>query len=263
MRGRRTESRKTSSMLRNRMIGSDGSASPTAFAIDVCSVAAGSALRNMMCMLPSPNELPSRAPGMVGKTRGSGSSRKYSSVPAGGSTRACLTSFATPITVTQGFWSPKRGLTRRPIGAMSFQKVRTNVSFTSATGARELQRRGRGRPDGFAVIGRATADALGGADLVARVSTQEGLLAELPRPAGRVLFAGAESARRLLVDELDADFVPLYRTRELAPELPDADFVAAVDPVNREAEYRALEDVPLAGYDAVLACIPDEPKIEV
>jgi scyllo-inositol 2-dehydrogenase (NADP+) len=42
-----------------------------------------------------------------------------------------------------------------------------------------------------------------------------------------------------------------------------ADFVAAVDPVNREAEYRALEDVPLAGYDAVLACIPDEPKIEV
>ena len=40
------------------------------------------------------------------------------------------------------------------------------------------------------------------------------------------------------------------------------DFVAAVDPVNREAEYRAIEDVPLAGYDAVLACIPDEPKVE-
>jgi hypothetical protein len=28
-----------------------------------------------------------------------------------------------------------------------------------------------------------------------------------------VLFAGAEGARRLLVDELGADFVPLYRTR--------------------------------------------------
>jgi uroporphyrinogen-III synthase len=82
----------------------------------------------------------------------------------------------------------------------------------------------------LAAIGRATADALGGADLVPRVSTQEGLLAELPRPAGRVLFAGAEAARRLLVEELDADFVPLYRTRELAPELPDADLVVLASP---------------------------------
>ncbi len=41
------------------------------------------------------------------------------------------------------------------------------------------------------------------------------------------------------------------------------DFVAAVDPVNGEAEYRAIEDVPLGNYDAVLACIPDEPKIAV
>jgi scyllo-inositol 2-dehydrogenase (NADP+) len=41
------------------------------------------------------------------------------------------------------------------------------------------------------------------------------------------------------------------------------DFVAAVDPINREAEYRAIEDVPLGSYDAVLACIPDEPKIEI
>ena len=52
------------------------------------------------------------------------------------------------------------------------------------------------------------------------VSTQEGLLAELPRPAGRVLFAAAEGARTLLVDELDATFVPLYRTRELEPDEP-------------------------------------------
>src|ERR1700758_1837485 len=41
------------------------------------------------------------------------------------------------------------------------------------------------------------------------------------------------------------------------------DFVAAVDPVNGEAKYRAIEDVPLSSYDAVLACIPDEPKIAV
>jgi len=41
------------------------------------------------------------------------------------------------------------------------------------------------------------------------------------------------------------------------------DFVAAVDPVNGEAKYRAIEDVPLGSYDAVLACIPDEPKVAV
>src|SRR5262245_66676182 len=41
------------------------------------------------------------------------------------------------------------------------------------------------------------------------------------------------------------------------------DFVADVDPVNEEARYRSLLDVPLADYDAVLACIPDEPKIEL
>src|SRR4029077_5275407 len=41
------------------------------------------------------------------------------------------------------------------------------------------------------------------------------------------------------------------------------DFTAAVDPVNGEAEYRAIEDVPLSSYDAVLACIPDEPKISI
>ncbi|HEU4942053.1 MAG TPA: uroporphyrinogen-III synthase [Gaiellaceae bacterium] len=104
------------------------------------------------------------------------------------------------------------------------------VLVTSATGARELRRRGRGRPRRFAAIGPATAAALGGADLVPRVSTQEGLLAELPRPAGRVLFAGAEAARRLLVEELGADFVPLYRTRELAPRLPDAELVVLASP---------------------------------
>lgn len=113
------------------------------------------------------------------------------------------------------------------------------VLVTSATGARELRRRGRGRPKRFAAIGPATAAALGGADLVPRVSTQEGLLAELPRPPGRVLFAGAEAARRLLVDELGADFVPLYRTRELVRELPEADLVVLASPSAVRA-YAAL-----------------------
>jgi len=94
------------------------------------------------------------------------------------------------------------------------------VIVTSVNGARELRRRLTSRPRQVAAIGAATAEALGGADLIPAVSTQEGLLAELPKPAGRVLFAGAQGARRLLVDELGADFLPLYRTVELVPPIP-------------------------------------------
>lgn len=101
------------------------------------------------------------------------------------------------------------------------------VIVTSRNGARELARRMRGEPARVAAIGPGTAEELPRApDLVPEVATQEGLLAELPRPAGSVLFAGAEGARRLLVDALDADFVPLYRTKELRPEtFPDVDLV--------------------------------------
>ena len=112
--------------------------------------------------------------------------------------------------------------------------------ITSVTGAREVKRRGRGRPKRVAAIGRTTADAFGGADLVPRVSTQEGLLAEFPRPAGRVLFAGAEQARRLLVEELDADFVPVYTIRELRPDKPlHPDLVVLASPSAARA-YAAL-----------------------
>src|SRR5215510_15845693 len=41
------------------------------------------------------------------------------------------------------------------------------------------------------------------------------------------------------------------------------DFVAAVDPVNSDARYRSITDAPLADYDAVLACIPGETKVEL
>src|SRR3954471_24717218 len=41
------------------------------------------------------------------------------------------------------------------------------------------------------------------------------------------------------------------------------DFVATVDPVNLDAQYRSITEVPLGDYDAVLACIPDEPKLEM
>ena len=116
---------------------------------------------------------------------------------------------------------------------------------TSTNAARELRRRGRGTPKRVAAIGHATAAAFGGADLVPRVSTQEGLLAELPRPAGRVLFAGAEGARRLLADELGADFLPLYRTVELEPdEPPDGDLVVLASASTARAYGRTGAGIP-------------------
>jgi uroporphyrinogen-III synthase len=100
------------------------------------------------------------------------------------------------------------------------------VVVTSANGARELARRMTGRPRRLAAVGPATAAALAeqglSPDLVPAVATQEGLLAELPRAAGPVLVAAAERARKMLIDELGADFVPLYRTLELTPDEPPA-----------------------------------------
>lgn len=99
------------------------------------------------------------------------------------------------------------------------------VVVTSPNGARELARRLEAPPRRLAAIGPGTADALRAhglaVELVPRVSTQEGLLAELP--PGRVLLAAAEGARRLLVEERGADFLPLYRTVELHPPPPEGD----------------------------------------
>lgn len=123
------------------------------------------------------------------------------------------------------------------------------VVVTSANGARELARRLRGRPRRLAAVGPGTAAALREQglepDVVARVSTQEGLLAELPRPAGRVLFAGAEGARQWLVEELRADFLPLYRTVEERPEsLPDGDLVVLLSPSAARAFAALGVDLP-------------------
>jgi len=111
--------------------------------------------------------------------------------------------------------------------------------LTSAFGARELRRRAGGELPRIAAIGPGTAAALREAGvepaLVPTVSTQEGLAAELPSPAGRVLFAGAERARRHLVEVLDADFVPLYRTRLLRPDPPDGDLVVLASSSAAEA----------------------------
>ena len=115
------------------------------------------------------------------------------------------------------------------------------VIVTSVNGARELRRRMTGTPRRVAAIGRATAEAFGGADLVPAVSTQEGLLTELPRPAGRVLFAGSEGARTLLADELDATFVPLYRTRALRPAKQPAGDLVVLASASAARAFGALE----------------------
>lgn len=118
------------------------------------------------------------------------------------------------------------------------------VVVTSPFGARELLRRARGTLPNVAAIGPGTAATLaeGGVEstLVPAVSTQEGLLAALPSPAGHVLFAAAERARQLLPDELDADVVPLYRTNVVRPEPPpEGDLVVLASASAAEA-YAAL-----------------------
>jgi uroporphyrinogen III methyltransferase / synthase len=92
---------------------------------------------------------------------------------------------------------------------------------TSRNGAYELARRGV-TANRIAAIGPATARALRShglrVDLVATTHTQEGLRDELPE--GTALLVAAEGAR---LDVLDADFLSLYRTIELRPDVPEVD----------------------------------------
>jgi len=104
------------------------------------------------------------------------------------------------------------------------------VIVTSPNGAQELARRARGQLPKVAAVGPGTAETLREHGIepmfVPSVSSQDGLLAEFPRPGGRVLFAAAEGARRGPIDELGADFVPLYRTRLVRPTTaPEGDLV--------------------------------------
>ena len=104
------------------------------------------------------------------------------------------------------------------------------VALTSPNGAEEFARRRRGPLPKLAAIGPGTAETLRAhgleVQLVPRVSTQEGLLDEFPRPSGRVLVAAARGARRALIDGLGADFLPLYETTLLHPaEAPAGDLV--------------------------------------
>jgi uroporphyrinogen-III synthase len=130
------------------------------------------------------------------------------------------------------------------------------VVLTSRNAVAALFARLEGGLPKVAAVGRGTAEALQERgvepDLVARVSTQEGLAAELPRPAGRVLFPAAEGARGVLVQELGADFVPVYRTLELAPErFPQADLVVLASGSAARAFAALGVDVPCVSIGPV------------
>ena len=120
-----------------------------------------------------------------------------------------------------------RPLLGRPVDVRPYDRL----CLTSRHGVEALFARGfEGELPPVAVVGPGTAEALRGQgvkpEIVAEVSTQEGLAAALPRRPGRVLFAGAEGAREVLARELGADFVPLYRTVELRPAaFPEAELV--------------------------------------
>ena len=122
------------------------------------------------------------------------------------------------------------------------------VIVTSANGAAELDARRTGELPLVAAIGESTAAALAArgiaVDFVPSLASQEGLLAELPRPVGRALFVGAERSRRLLVDELPADFRAVYRTVELAPSPPDGELVLLASPSAAQAWAKLGSTVP-------------------
>jgi uroporphyrinogen III methyltransferase/synthase len=123
------------------------------------------------------------------------------------------------------------------------------VIVTSPNGARELVSRAQGELPKIAAVGPGTAEALRERGVepafVPSVSSQDGLLDEFPRPAGRVLFAAAEGARRRPIEELDADFVALYRTHLVRPTtLPEGDVVVLASGSAARAFAELGTDIP-------------------
>jgi uroporphyrinogen-III synthase len=124
------------------------------------------------------------------------------------------------------------------------------VVVTSANGAEQLAKRHLGSLPRVAAIGAATATTLGtfgiDVDFVPGDATQDALVATFPRPAGRVLFVGAEEARGLIVSELGADFRAAYRTRRLRPDPPPAgDLAVLASPSAAEAFADLRLDLPV------------------
>lgn len=145
------------------------------------------------------------------------------------------------------------------------------VIVTSPNGAREFARRQTGVLPQIAVIGPGTAAALEeagiDADLDPAVHTQEGLVAAFrtldDRPR-RPLFVGAEGARRVLVDELGAEFLPLYRTFELGPaDLPEVDLVLLLSPSAARAYARAGGTAPVISIGPETSAVAADAGLDV
>jgi uroporphyrinogen III methyltransferase/synthase len=125
------------------------------------------------------------------------------------------------------------------------------VVLTSPNGAEHFVRRRTGSLPRVAAVGPGTAEALRAhgiePQLVPKTSTQEGLLAEFPRPPGRVLVAAARGARRKLIDGLGADFVPLYDTALVRPAaVPHGDVVLLASGSAARSFAALGADVPAA-----------------
>jgi uroporphyrinogen III methyltransferase/synthase len=125
------------------------------------------------------------------------------------------------------------------------------VVVTSPNGAEHFARRRRGPLPRVAAVGPGTAEMLRAHGiepaLVPRVSTQEGLLDEFPRPPGRVLVAAARGARRTLVDGLGADLLALYDTVLVRPEHVPAGDLVVLASGSAARSFAALgSDVPAA-----------------
>jgi uroporphyrinogen III methyltransferase/synthase len=128
--------------------------------------------------------------------------------------------------------------------------------LTSRQGVEQLFRRLEGPLPRIAVIGPGTAEALRehGVEpaVIARRSTQEGLVEALPSPAGRVLFIGAEGARDVLAEELQAEVLPLYRTVEVEPEAqPSGDLVVLASASAARAYARTGLELPCVSIGPV------------
>jgi len=123
------------------------------------------------------------------------------------------------------------------------------VIVTSPNGASELAKRATGQLPRVAAVGPGTAETLRELGIepafVPSVFSQDGLLAEFPRPAGRVLFAAADGSRRGPIDELGADFVPLYTTRLVRPDEPPEGDVVVLASGSAARSFAALGiDIP-------------------
>jgi uroporphyrinogen-III synthase len=120
---------------------------------------------------------------------------------------------------------------------------------TSPNGADEIVRRRAGELPPVAAVGPGTAERLREHGIepafVPVVSNQDGLIAEFPKPYGRVLFAAAENARRRPIEALGADYLALYRTRLVRPErAPDGDVVVLASGSAARAFAALGADVP-------------------